>query len=95
MEKKKIIKFIFVISIIILLISIFLPLKIKKNELIQQKQKQRETVKQLTKENISLREELKLLKESPDYVEEVARRELGLIKKSEIIFRQSFEEETE
>ena len=40
----------------------------------------------LYKENKSLRQEIMLLKNSPEYIEQLARKELGLIKKNELIY---------
>jgi cell division protein FtsL len=37
-------------------------------------------------ENKALRQEIKLLKNSPEYIEEIARKELGLIKSNELIY---------
>jgi len=40
----------------------------------------------LHEENKTLRQEIMLLKNSPEYIEELARKELGLIKKDELIY---------
>ena len=44
---------------------------------------------ELREENIQLRQEIEKLTNDSDYLEEVARKELGLVKKNEIVF--SFE----
>lgn len=44
-------------------------------------------IKELAKENKALLEEIHLLRTDPRYVEAVARRELGLVKENEVIFR--------
>ncbi len=41
----------------------------------------------LKKENKELMDEIRRLKKDPDYVEKVARQELGLIRKNEVIYR--------
>jgi cell division protein FtsB len=44
-------------------------------------------IKKLTKENQALFEENQRLREDPKYVERVARKELGLVKENEVIYR--------
>ncbi len=44
-------------------------------------------IKRLQEGNKSLREEVKLLKTDPDYIEAYAREMLGLVKEGEIIYR--------
>ncbi len=41
---------------------------------------------ELREKNLELRQEIEKLKNNSDYLEEVARKELGLIKKNEIVF---------
>ena len=52
------------------------------------KEKERIAAKKetLLSENQRLRKEAKLLKDNPDYIEEVARRELGMIGKDEVLY---------
>jgi len=52
-----------------------------------------EDIKRLQEGNKDLREEVKLLKTDPDYIEAYAREKLGLVKEGEIIYR--FEDEGE
>lgn len=49
-----------------------------------------EDINRLQEGNKNLREEVKLLKTDPDYIEAYAREKLGLVKEGEIIYR--FEE---
>jgi cell division protein FtsB len=44
-------------------------------------------IRQLAEENQTLMDEIERLRTDPEYVESVARRELGLIKENEIIYR--------
>ena len=46
-----------------------------------------EKIKKLTKENQALFEEIRRLRTDPKHVEKVARRELGLVRKNEVIYR--------
>ncbi len=88
MEKKDIIKISFILAILlILLVPRFYRLQRNKNKLRAQIQLQKQRIEQLRKENAALGEEIQLLKEDPDYREEIARNEMGLIKKGEIIYR--------
>lgn len=90
MEKRDIIKISLVLVILlILLVPRFYKLQRNKNKLRTQIQFQKQRIEQLKKENTALGEEIQLLKEDPDYREEVARNEMGLIKKGEIIYRTS------
>jgi cell division protein FtsB len=88
MEKKDIIKIGLALTILlILLVPRFYKLQKNKNELKAQIQFQKQRIEQLRQENVALEREIYLLKEDPDYREEVARNEMGLIKKGEIIYR--------
>ncbi len=46
----------------------------------------RSDVSQMRKENKRLQEEIRRLREDPEYLESVARRDLGLVKENEILF---------
>ena len=88
MEKKDIIKICSLLAILlILLVPRFYRLQKNKNNLRTQIQFQKQRIEQLKKENTALEKEIQLLIEDPDYREEVARNEMGLIKKGEIIYR--------
>jgi len=88
MEKKDIIKIGSLLAILlILLVPRFYRLQKNKNKLRTQIQFQKQRIEQLKKENTALEKEIQLLIEDPDYREEVARNEMGLIKKGEIIYR--------
>jgi cell division protein FtsB len=44
-------------------------------------------IKKLTEENQALFDEIQRLRKDPKYIERVARKELGLVKKNEVIYR--------
>lgn len=94
MEKRRVISLIFIISAILLLISVFLPPGVTKNALMSQIEKQEGLIKRLEEENKVLAEENRLLRENPEYIEEVARKEMGLIKKNELIYRHPSQNKT-
>ncbi len=52
-----------------------------------EKQAYIERINQLTKENMALQEEIRRLRTDREYVEELVRKELNLVKKNEIIYR--------
>ena len=52
-----------------------------------ERQKYIDRIRALKKENKELLEEIRRLKKDPDYVERVARQELGLIRDNEVIYR--------
>ena len=92
MAKRKVVNYIIIIGVIVLLAIIFIPPTIKVNKLKQEVQKQEEAINKSLRENETLCKEKKLLEENPEYIEEVARGELGLIKKDEVIYRRELEE---
>ncbi len=47
----------------------------------------KEENEQVTKENNALKREIALLKENPQYVESAARKELGMVRKGDKVFR--------
>ena len=92
MAKRKAVNYIIIVGVIVLLAIIFIPPTIKVNRLKQEIQKQEEAKNKLLRKNETLRKEKKLLEENPEYMEEVAREELGLIKKGEVIYKREPEE---
>ena len=52
-----------------------------------ERQKYVDRIKALKKENKELLDEIRRLKKDPNYLERVARRELGLIKENEVIYK--------
>lgn len=59
----------------------------------KERQDHMERIRKLEKENQELLEEIDLLRKDKEYLESVARKELGLIKDNEILYRFSKEEE--
>ena len=57
------------------------------NLLRQERDSLNENNVQLTRENLSLSVEIDRLENDPDYIEDVARRELGMIRKDELILK--------
>ena len=60
-------------------------LKVYKMDL--ERQRYIDRIRALKKENKELMDEIRRLRKDPDYVERVARQELGLIKENEVIYR--------
>jgi len=92
MAKRKVINTIVIVAVISLMVAIFVPGALKISKFKKEIQKQEQIKKKLIKKNKVLRQEEKLLEENPEYLEEVAREELGLIKKEEVIYRRELEE---
>jgi cell division protein FtsB len=44
---------------------------------------------EITLENIALKKNIKLLRDNPSYIEMVARNELGMVKKGDLVYRTS------
>jgi cell division protein FtsB len=83
-------------TLIILLVMGFLILFGRKglidNYKMQQKVKELiATNEQMLKENDKLKQEILLLRKDPKYIERLARNELGMVKKGDIIYRMSDE----
>ena len=84
---------IFLALTILLLSSLFLFIVFGENGLVDlnRLKKERDNLLQkneaLTQENLSLYREIERLKNDPEYVENVARQELGVIGKDEVIFK--------
>lgn len=57
------------------------------NLLKQERDSLQENNEQLARENLSLSVEIDRLENDPDYIEDVARRELGMIRKDELILK--------
>jgi len=81
---------------IILLVMGFLILFGRKglidNYKMQQMDKELSTTnEQMLKENIKFKHEILLLRKDPKYIERLARNELGMVKKGDIIYRMSDE----
>jgi cell division protein FtsB len=73
--------------LLIVVIPKFYELHKNKNNLKNQIRKQKQRISELQDQNLALEEEIKLLKDDPNYKEEVARNEMGLVKEGEVIYR--------
>ena len=72
---------------VLILAFIFLPGAVKYYRLSIQKAQNEARLKALLEENRRLAEENKKLKEDPVYIEKVAREQLGLAKKGEVVVK--------
>ena len=87
MERKKII--IWVITIGIVLVVIFLPKFSELQKLREENVNIKRSIILLEQDNDALTEEVRRMEEDPDYIEKKARKKLGIIKKGEYIYKKS------
>ena len=66
---------------------IFLPGYAKIQELRQKNKELQASVERLGGENLKLYQEKEKLEKDPDYLEQVARERLGIVRKGEIVYR--------
>jgi len=81
------IKIIIAVVILFLLLAVFIPGYSKLQKLKSAKQGLTKKIEKLKIENIQLTREVKKLKEDPLYLEKVARKEMGISKKGEVIYK--------
>ena len=70
-----------------ILLVIFIPGYAKIQELRQKNQELEANVKRLQAENSAFQQEKERLENDPEYLEQVGRKELGIVKKGEIVYR--------
>ena len=70
-----------------LILIIFFPGYAKIQEMRQKNKKLESDIKKLKAENIALSLEKEKLETDPNYLEQVAREKLGIVKKGEIVYR--------
>jgi cell division protein FtsB len=91
LQKKRVIKNIFIISLFLGLIIAWLGFGERGfynlYKMDQERQSYLEKIRRLEEANRELLEQIDRLRKDKDYIESVARRELNLIKKDEIIYR--------
>ena len=75
------------LTFVILMLAFFLPSYSQMQDLKQKNQEYEYQIKALTKNNVVLREEKRLLKDDPAYFERVAREKMGLVKDNEVIYK--------
>jgi cell division protein DivIC len=71
----------------LLTLIFFLPSYTQMQDLRHRNQEYERQIQELTRKNIKLREEKRLLKEDPEYFEKVAREKMGLVKENEVIYK--------
>jgi cell division protein FtsB len=71
----------------ILTLIFFLPSYTQMQDLKHKNQEYERQIQDLTRRNIKLREEKRLLRDDPDYFEKVAREKMGLVKENEVIYK--------
>ncbi|MBU0651036.1 cell division protein FtsL, partial [bacterium] len=81
-------KFIFIVGIIIIvwLIKLYIPIVSKKHNIQQKKESIAKEIEELNLTYTKLLNESKRLEEDKEYIEQIAREQLGLAKKDEIIY---------
>jgi cell division protein FtsB len=84
-KKKRRVILLFIFLVIILLI--FLPGYNKLQNLRARNEMLRKRIEELKKSNVELEQEIVKLKTDPEYMEKVAREELGVVKEGEIIYK--------
>ena len=70
-----------------ILLVIFIPGYAKIQELRQKNQELEASVRRLQAENSAFQQEKERLENDPEYLEQVGRKELGIVKKGEISYR--------
>jgi cell division protein FtsB len=71
-------------AVVVLLLIVFLPGYTKVQELRDTNRDLEAKIKKLYKDNVLLQEELKLIAEDPEYQEQIAREQMGLVRPGEI-----------
>lgn len=75
------------ITFVVLILAFFLPSYTQLQDLRQKNAEYQHQILELTKKNAALKEEKRLLKENPDYLEKVARERMGLVRDNEVIYK--------
>ena len=68
-------------------LSVFLPSYTTIEELKERNARYQREIERLTREQANLKQEKRLLRDDPEYLEKVAREKMGLIKEGEVIYR--------
>jgi cell division protein FtsB len=71
----------------ILTLIFFLPSYTQMQDLKHKNSEYEHQIQELTRKNVKLREEQRLLREDPEYFEKVAREKMGLVKENEVIYK--------
>ena len=78
---------IWLFSLTIVVLILFLPSYTKMQDLKQINLQYEQQIKDLVYEQARLKEELRMLKEDPDYLEKVAREKMGLVRDGEVVYK--------
>ena len=78
---------IWLFSLTIVVLILFLPSYTKMQDLKQINLQYEQQIKDLVYEQAHLKEELRMLKEDPDYLEKVAREKMGLVRDGEVVYK--------
>jgi cell division protein FtsB len=81
---KKFVGFVFIFLVIVL---IFVPSYSRMRDIQGKNKDYLQQINDLSVTNQDLREELRRLKEDPEYLEKVAREKMGLVRDKEVIYR--------
>lgn len=76
-----------VISLFVVLLLLFLPSFAQMNDLKARNDEYEDKIEELEKKNVYLEEELQLLRNDPVYLEKVAREKMGIVKEGEVIYK--------
>ncbi len=71
----------------ILTLIFFLPSYTQMQDLKHKNMEYEHLIQELTRKNVKLREERRLLTDDPEYFEKVAREKMGLVKENEVIYK--------
>lgn len=80
-------KFFIVVICGIFALLIFVPSFTRMNDIQQKNHDYERQIEELAAKNADLREELRKLKDDPEYLEKVAREKMGLVRDGEVIYR--------
>jgi cell division protein FtsB len=68
-------------------ILVFIPSFTRMNDIRQRNRDYERQINELTAKNRELKEELRLLRDDPEYLEKVAREKMGLVRDGEVIYK--------
>lgn len=68
-------------------VLLFIPSFTRMNDIRQRNRDYERQIGELTAKNRELKEELRLLRDDPEYLEKVAREKMGLVRDGEVIYK--------
>jgi cell division protein DivIC len=78
---------IWLFTLALLTLIFFLPSYTQMQDLKHKNREYEQQILDLTKKNMKLKEEKRLLKDDPEYFEKVARERMGLVRENEVIYK--------